>query len=266
MFLFGGFVSEKQEPLDTEVAERLCRLYLRPLPRRLPRGGAGTLDVGAAFPASIRHKVHASTFCILDDTLNYSQLNPILKNSSASSSEPYAWRSGATTGTVIFWDQSNDTAATRNRTAGAVAETKRLRPLILSGNFYQLTGLDQVRNCPQKYEVYVRYKRKKRGAAVYIDILPRSHCRLPPLRGFCSFLLLISSMASQMLVQQRLNGRRGSGASRTLQLALCFSSVGPKPHHRAWWWSYSTLTRSSITSSISTTHMSGITVWSNARQ
>ena len=60
-----------------------------------------------------------------------------------SSSYPYAWRSVATTGGLIFWDQTTDSDVVRNRTAAAVAETKRLRPLILAGDFYHLTSLDQ---------------------------------------------------------------------------------------------------------------------------
>ena len=58
------------------------------------------------------------------------------------SSDPYTWRSVATTGGLIFWDQRNDTEAERNRTAAAIAETKRLRPLVLQGDFFVLTNLD----------------------------------------------------------------------------------------------------------------------------
>lgn len=59
------------------------------------------------------------------------------------SSEPYSWRSVATTGALIFWDQTRDDAASRARTAAAIAETKRLRPLLVHGNFYQLSNLDR---------------------------------------------------------------------------------------------------------------------------
>jgi hypothetical protein len=59
------------------------------------------------------------------------------------SSDPYTWRSVATTGGLIFWDQRNDTEAERNRTAAAIAETKRLRPLVLEGDFFVLTNLDR---------------------------------------------------------------------------------------------------------------------------
>lgn len=60
-----------------------------------------------------------------------------------SSSEPYAWRSVATTGGLIFWDQTNDTEEMKKRTAQAIEETHRLRPIILGGDFYHLTGLDE---------------------------------------------------------------------------------------------------------------------------
>jgi hypothetical protein len=51
---------------------------------------------------------------------------------------PYAWRSAATTGCAIFWDTRNDSAAVRQQTAAAVAETHRLRPLWANGEFHIL--------------------------------------------------------------------------------------------------------------------------------
>lgn len=60
-----------------------------------------------------------------------------------SSSDPYEWRSVATTGGLIFWDQTADDDATRARTAAAVAETMRLRGVVLGGDFFHLTNLDR---------------------------------------------------------------------------------------------------------------------------
>lgn len=58
-------------------------------------------------------------------------------------SDPYTWRSVATTGGLIFYDQRNQTAAKRRQTAAAIAETKRLRALVLAGDFFVLTNLDR---------------------------------------------------------------------------------------------------------------------------
>ena len=51
---------------------------------------------------------------------------------------PYAWRSAATSGCAIFWDTRNDSLAVRIQTAAAVAETHRLRPLWVEGDFHIL--------------------------------------------------------------------------------------------------------------------------------
>lgn len=59
-------------------------------------------------------------------------------------SDPYTWRSGATTGGLLFWDTRNDTVAIRARTEAAIAETKRLRGLVAgAANFYILANLDE---------------------------------------------------------------------------------------------------------------------------
>jgi alpha-galactosidase len=58
------------------------------------------------------------------------------------SNNPYTWRSVATTGGLIFFDQRNSTEAERSLTAAALAETKRLRPLVIEGDFFVLSNLD----------------------------------------------------------------------------------------------------------------------------
>ena len=57
--------------------------------------------------------------------------------------DPYTWRSVATTGGLIFFDQRNLSDSARAQTAAAIAETKRLRPLVLGGDYFVLTNLDR---------------------------------------------------------------------------------------------------------------------------
>ena len=88
--------------------------------------------------------------------------------------DPYTWRSTATTGQLIFWDQRNDTAEDRNRTAAAIAETKRLRPLILGGDFFVLTNLDRygASNMSASLSSWAAwqwaYASRRSGAAVFL--------------------------------------------------------------------------------------------------
>ena len=75
-------------------------------------------------------------------TLSLSHFFP-LHAGSIMSSEPYIWRSSATTGGVLWWNVSDPKVsmppAVHARTEAALAESHRLRPLLLSGDFFNLT-------------------------------------------------------------------------------------------------------------------------------
>ena len=54
----------------------------------------------------------------------------------------YQWRSAATTGVAVQWDQRGDSLAMKNLSKLAALETKRLRPLILAGDMHLLTDIN----------------------------------------------------------------------------------------------------------------------------
>lgn len=54
----------------------------------------------------------------------------------------YQWRSAATTGVAIQWDQRGDSLAMKSLSKLGALETKRLRPLILAGDMHLLTDIN----------------------------------------------------------------------------------------------------------------------------
>jgi len=53
----------------------------------------------------------------------------------------YSWRSYATAGAVIVWDQHEDTTSVKLVLAQAIQETNRLRKYTVYGNFWRLTEM-----------------------------------------------------------------------------------------------------------------------------